>query len=87
MWNHGGMEIVKKISGADKKQVAVAVGFFVCTLILLWRCFYSVNYADEPYCISSVWRFYKGDALLAQDWFPAQQLIAWIISPLYWLFI
>ncbi len=55
-------------------------------LVLVWRCFYSVNYADEPYCISSVWRFYKGDALLAQDWFPAQQLIAWILSPLYWLF-
>ena len=77
---------MKKINEADKKQIAVAISFFVCTLILLWRCFYSVNYADEPYCISSVWRFYKGDALLAQDWFPAQQLIAWILAPLYGLF-
>ena len=86
MWNHGGMEVVKKINGVDKKQIAVGIGFLLCVLILLWRCFYSVNYADEPYCISSVWRFYKGDALLAQDWFPAQQLIAWILSPLYGMF-
>ena len=70
----------------EKKQRLVLLGFVLCMLILIWRCFYSVNYADEPYCISSVWRFYKGDALLAQDWFPAQQLIAWILSPLYWLF-
>ena len=70
----------------EKKQRLVLLGFVLCMLILIWRCFYSVNYADEPYCVSSVWRFYKGDALLAQDWFPAQQLIAWILSPLYWLF-
>ena len=70
----------------DKRQLLVITGFVLCMLVLFWRCFYSVNYADEPYCISSVWRFYKGDALLAEDWFPAQQLIAWILSPLYWLF-
>lgn len=70
----------------DKKQLLLLTGFVLCMLVLFWRCFYSVNYADEPYCISSVWRFYKGDALLAEDWFPAQQLIAWILSPLYWLF-
>ena len=69
-----------------KKQRFVLAGFVFCMLILGWRCFYSVNYADEPYCISSVWRFYKGDALLAEDWFPAQQLISWILAPLYWLF-
>lgn len=70
----------------DKKEWIVRVGFIGVMAILLWRCFYSVNYGDEPYCISSVWRFYKGDALLAEDWFPAQQLIAWILSPLFYLF-
>lgn len=69
------------------KEQLLVIGMFVAImLILLWRCFYSINYGDEPYCISSVWRFYKGDALLAEDWFPAQQLIAWILSPLFYLF-
>lgn len=70
----------------DKRQLLVAGTFAGIMLILFWRCFYSVNYGDEPYCISSVWRFYKGDALLAEDWFPAQQLIAWILSPFFYLF-
>ena len=70
----------------DKQQLFVAGSFAFIMLVLLWRCFYSVNYGDEPYCISSVWRFYKGDALLAEDWFPAQQLIAWILSPLFGMF-
>lgn len=70
----------------DKGQLFVTGIFAVIMLFLFWRCFYSVNYGDEPYCISSVWRFYKGDALLAQDWFPAQQLIAWILSPFVYLF-
>ena len=70
----------------DKGQLFVTGIFAVILFFLFWRCFYSVNYGDEPYCISSVWRFYKGDALLAQDWFPAQQLIAWILSPFVYLF-
>ena len=76
---------MKKIKNLDKQELIVCCGFIICMAILIWRCFYSVNYADEPYCIASVWRFYKGDALLAEDWFPAQQLIAWILYPLYWL--
>lgn len=78
--------VIVKNRKIEKGQWLLLLGFAVCMLLLFWRCFYSVNYADEPYCIGSVWRFYKGDALLAQDWFPAQQLIAWILAPLYGLF-
>lgn len=77
---------MNRFKSMDKRQLLVLTGFMLCMVILIWRCFYSVNYADEPYCISSVWRFHKGDALLAEDWFPAQQLISWILAPLYWLF-
>ena len=77
------VELKKRIG---KEQLLVIGMFAAIMLILLWRCFYSINYGDEPYCISSVWRFYKGDALLAEDWFPAQQLIAWVLSPLFYLF-
>lgn len=68
------------------KRFLIILGFVICMALLYWRCFYSVNYGDEVFCISSVWRFYKGDALLAEDWFPAQQLISWILSPLFALF-
>lgn len=67
-WRSGDFEQREKL---DKCQLLVAWIFAVVMLVLFWRCFYSVNYGDEPYCISSIWRFYKGDALLAEDWFPA----------------
>lgn len=52
-------------------------------ILFLWRCFYSVNYYDEPYGIAVTWRFFKGGALLAEDWHPSQQLTSWILYPLY----
>lgn len=55
----------------------------VCTAIFLWRCFYSVNYYDEPYGIAVMWRYFKGGAILAEDWHPSQQLTAWLLYPLY----
>lgn len=64
----------------------VRCSFAAVMLLLLGRCFFSVNYGNEPYCISSVWRFYQGDALIAQDWFPAQQLVSWLLFPFYALF-
>lgn len=52
--------------------------------IFLWRCFFSINYYDEPYGIAAIWRFFKGGAILAEDWHPSQQLTAWVLYPLYW---
>lgn len=72
----------------DKRQPEKPELFFwgvftVCTVIFLWRCFYSVNYYDEPYGIAVMWRYFKGGAILAEDWHPSQQLTAWLLYPLY----
>lgn len=75
-------EKMKKIKKQDWFFAAV---FVACTALLLWRCFYSVNYNDETYSVTSIWRFFKGGAILAEDWHPSQQLTAWILYPLYWL--
>lgn len=70
----------------SRKEWITGGVFFSFMLLLLCRCFFSVNYGDEPYCISSVWRFYQGDALIAQDWFPAQQLVSWLLFPFFAIF-
>lgn len=57
--------------------------FVLCNGIFLWRCFYSINYYDEPYGIAVIWRYFKGGAILAEDWHPSQQLTAWLLYPLY----
>lgn len=67
----------------EKQNVFFWVCFFVCMGIFLWRCTFSINYYDEPYGIAVIWRYFKGGAILAEDWHPSQQLTAWILWPLY----
>lgn len=68
----------------EKQYLIFGLSFLFCIAIFLWRCFYSINYYDEPYGIAAIWRFFKGGAILAEDWHPSQQLTAWILFPLYW---
>lgn len=62
---------------------------FAGILILLfavfaWRQFYGVNKNDEIFYISTVYRFFQGDAMLIDEWNNVQ-LFAFITYPLYCL--
>lgn len=74
------MNQVKKL---EKQDILFWVCLFACMGIFFWRCTFSINYYDEPYGIAVIWRFFKGGAILAEDWHPSQQLTAWILWPLY----
>ncbi len=79
-----GLKRVKQIK-IEKHHMIFGICFSLCMMIFLWRCFFSINYYDEPYGIAVTWRFFKGGAILAEDWHPSQQLTSWILYPLYWL--
>ena len=72
---------IKKI---EKQHLLFVSCLFLFSCIFLWRSTLSVNYYDEPYSIAVNWRFFKGGAILAEDWHPSQQLTAWLLYPLYW---
>lgn len=54
--------------------------------ILFWRCFYSVNTTDEAYYVGTVFRLWKGDGMLCDEWNPTQQLSSFWLYPFYCLF-
>lgn len=74
---------MKQLKNIEKHHLVFGLCFSFCVVLFLWRCFYSINYYDEPYGITVIWRFFKGGAILAEDWHPSQQLTAWILYPLY----
>lgn len=74
---------MKPMKNIEKHHLVFGICFLLCMILFLWRCFYSINYYDEPYGIAVIWRFFKGGAILAEDWHPSQQLTAWILYPLY----
>lgn len=57
---------------------AVLVLFF----LFAWRQFYGFNKNDEIFYISTVYRFFQGDAMLVDEWNNAE-LFALITYPLY----
>ena len=57
---------------------------FLLFLIFAWRQFYGFNKNDEIFYISTVYRFFQGDAMLVDEWNNVQ-LFAFITYPLYWL--
>lgn len=52
--------------------------------VFAWRQFYGFNKNDEIFYISTVYRFFQGDAMLVDEWNNVQ-LFAFITYPLYWL--
>ncbi len=55
---------------------------FVLFLIFAWRQFYGFNKNDEIFYISTVHRFFQGDAMLVDEWNNAE-LFTLITYPLY----
>lgn len=77
------MVTVDRKRRAEKETVVFWTIWAACIALFLGRCFYSINYYDEPYGISVIWRFFQGGAILAEDWHPSQQMTSWILYPLY----
>lgn len=58
------------------------LAILVCALLLIARCFYGFDWTDESFYLSTVNRLYQGDALIVDEWHPAQ-LFSAITLPLY----
>lgn len=68
-----------------KRETCIYAGLLaVLFAMFAWRQFYGFNKNDEIYYISSVYRFFQGDAMLIDEWNNAQ-LFAFITYPLFCL--
>lgn len=68
-----------------KKESCIFVGVMLLLfLVFVWRQFYGFNKNDEIFYISTVYRFFQGDAMLVDEWNNVQ-LFAFITYPLYCL--
>lgn len=64
---------------------APAVLLVLLGLVLVWRAFYGVNYNDEMYYADCLYRLYRGDVYLVQDW--QMHLMSMVpVYPFYVLF-
>lgn len=73
----------------NKKQLKretwiFAGGMLLLFVIFAWRQFYGFNKNDEIFYISTVYRFFQGDAMLVDEWNNVQ-LFAFVTYPLYCL--
>lgn len=72
-----------------KRSFTIECWIFAGALLLLfsvfaWRQFYGFNKNDEIFYISTVYRFFQGDAMLVDEWNNVQ-LFAFVTYPLYGL--
>lgn len=65
------------------KEVWIFFGsVFVLFLVFAWRQFYGFNKNDEVFYISTVFRFFQGDAMLVDEW-NNSELFTLITYPIY----
>ncbi len=69
-----------------KQDICFLAGLFGIGLILFWRCFYSVNTTDEAFYVGTVYRLWRGDGMLTDEWMPSQQMSSFWLYPFYALF-
>jgi len=65
-----------------KESIILSIALLLLFCIFGWRQFYGFNKNDEIFYISTVYRFFQGDAMLADEWNNVQ-LFAFITYPLY----
>lgn len=70
----------------DKTNRWFLAGLIGIGLLLFWRCFYSVNTTDEAYYVGTVYRLWRGDGMLCDEWNPTQQMCSFWLYPFYVLF-
>ena len=68
------------------KRISILFAGFLGLFFLMfaWRQFYGFNKNDEIFYISTVYRFFQGDAMLVDEWNNVQ-LFAFITYPVYCL--
>lgn len=66
----------------NKKLFAVIL--IPLLLVFVIRQFYGINKNDEIFYISTVYRFFQGDAMLVHEWHYTQ-LFTFITYPIYWI--
>ena len=76
---------IRRFDSAKKSSLMGYGTFLTMTLILVWRCFYGIGNSDEGFYYAITHRVFMGDALLVDEWYPAQ-FFAFIILPFYKLF-
>lgn len=72
-----------KVFVENKKQHLIFIG--LCILLgglLLWRCPFGLDLADESFYAASTHRFYLGDAMLIDEWWPTQ-LFSFVQLPFF----
>lgn len=74
------------MENTKKQNLWFLTGLMGMGLILLWRCFYSVNTTDEAYYVGTVYRLWRGDGMLCDEWNPTQQMCSFWLYPFYALF-
>lgn len=68
-----------------KKETWIYTGaMFLLFAVFAWRQFYGFNKNDEIFYISTVYRFFQGDAMLVDEWNNVQ-MFAFVTYPLYCL--
>lgn len=67
-----------------KQSWIFAGAMFLLFVVFAWRQFYGFNKNDEIFYISTVYRFFQGDAMLADEWNNVQ-MFAFVTYPLYCL--
>lgn len=68
-----------------KKETWIFAGVLLLLFaVFAWRQFYGFNKNDEIFYISTVYRFFQGDAMLADEWNNVQ-MFAFVTYPLYCL--
>lgn len=72
----------------NQRKVLTFAGFVGVLLVLFavfaWRQFYGFNKNDEIFYISTVYRFFQGDAMLIDEWNNGQ-MFAFVTYPFYYL--
>lgn len=69
----------------QKKESVIFAGLLILLFAIFgWRQFYGFNKNDEIFYISTVYRFFQGDAMLIDEWNNVQ-LFAFVTYPLYLL--
>lgn len=70
----------------NKKKLISYISLFSIVLILINNMFYSFNWTDEGFYLSTVNRFYQGDRFFADDWSPTQTYMI-LLYPFYSLYM
>lgn len=82
---NNGTNMLKKLKKQDKAAIVLLLAAAVCFLL---KCLVTseISLEDESNYIATAFRFYKGDAILADDWSP-WQLSGFVILPFIYLYM